>query len=212
MKAVIGGTALQEFVEESESFKDDVVFLNRHNGMWNRGLPPHKIDYKANIRMLSELDVTSIIAVFAVGSLRKKHKPGDILIPSSFIDFTKKRESTFFDDEIHHETMGKEIFHYPPSLLDIDAHIGGTYVCIEGPRFSTVAESKMFRIWGGDIIGMTMVPECVLAKEAGMLYTPICVVTDYDCWLEHDVTFEMVQEVMAENEQKMIETVRTLLS
>ena len=222
--AVIGGTALQHFVEEDTQFKDDVVFLNRHNGMWNRGVPPHKIDYKANIRMLSELDVTEIIAVFAVGSLCHEHKPGDIIIPDSFLDFTKNRESTFFDDEIHHQTMGKEIFHLPQSVFDIDAHIGGTYVCIEGPRFSTLAESKMYKMLGGTLVGMTMVPECTLAMEAGIKYTPICVVTDFDCWIHdrnsadmhveppEDVTYEMVQEVMKENEQKMIEVVRTMLS
>jgi len=222
--AVIGGTALQDFVEENEHFKEDVVFLNRHNGMWKRSVPPHKIDYRANIRMLAELDITEIIAVFAVGSLSHEHKPGDIIIPDSFLDFTKNRESTFFDDEIHHQTMGKEIFHLPPSVFDIDAHIGGTYVCIEGPRFSTLAESKMFQKLGGTLVGMTMVPECVLAMEAGIKYTPLCIVTDYDCWIHdrnsrdvnvappEDVTYEMVQEVMAANEAKMIETVRVMLS
>ncbi|QGA53491.1 S-methyl-5'-thioadenosine phosphorylase [Sulfolobus sp. E5-1-F] len=186
-----------------------VAFLPRH-GRRHR-IPPHKINYRANIWALKELGVRWVISVSAVGSLRMDYKPGDFVIPDQFIDMTKKRDYTFFDGPVvAHVSMADPFCNSLRKLvletakeLNIRAHESGTYICIEGPRFSTRAESKIWReVYKADIIGMTLVPEVNLACEAQMCYATIAMVTDYDVFAEIPVTAEEVTRVMAENTEK----------
>jgi 5'-methylthioadenosine phosphorylase len=186
-----------------------IAFLPRHG----RGhtIPPHRINSRANIWALRELGVTRIIAPSAVGSLKREYKPGEIAIPDQFIDFTKRRESTFYDGgEICHISVADP---FCSDLSHIATHCGTklknivhpkvTYVCIEGPRFSTRAESQLFRkVLGADIIGMTIVPECVLAREAQICYVSISAITDYDVWSESLVTSKAILELLNKNVER----------
>lgn len=177
-----------------------IAFLARH-GRGHR-YPPHKIPYKANIWTFKMLGVKVIIAVSAVGSLRPDYKPGDFVIPHQFIDMTKNREYTFYDGPgACHIQIGLEPFTEELRQLLIEesrkvntTHDKGVYICIEGPRFSTYAESRVWRdVFGADIIGMTLIPEVILARELGMCYVALTVVTDYDIFvpekpvIAHDV-------------------------
>lgn len=151
-----------------------------------------------------------MIAINAVGSLKEEYKPGDIVIIDQFIDFTKKREYTFYNGpKVAHVSMAdpfcpelRKIFIETAKELNLPVHERGTYVCIEGPRFSTRAESRMFRQFA-DVIGMTLVPEVNLARELGMCYVNISTVTDYDVWAEKPVDAQEVLRVMKENEEKV---------
>ena len=180
-----------------------VVFLARH-GRSHTYLPT-EVPYRANIYAFKSLGVKYILSVSAVGSLQESAKPLDMLIPDQFIDRTRHRQDTFFGDGIvAHITFAKPIC---PALADILAttaeslslegstiHRGGAYLCIEGPAFSTKAESQLYRSWGAQAIGMTNVTEAKLAREAEIAYATLALVTDYDCWHEtHDsVTVDMV--------------------
>ncbi|RLE57670.1 MAG: S-methyl-5'-thioadenosine phosphorylase [Thermoprotei archaeon] len=187
-----------------------VAFLPRH-GRGHR-VPPHRVNYRANIWALHQLGVKRIVAVSAVGSLREDYKPGDFVLPDQFIDMTKRRDYTFYEGPVvAHVQIGLEPF--CPELrkivletaraLGITIHERGTYICIEGPRFSTLAESRIWKeVFKCDIIGMTLVPEINLARELGMCYVSICMVTDYDIWAERIVTAEEVVRVMKENVEK----------
>ncbi len=186
-----------------------VAFLPRH-GRGHR-IPPHRINYRANIWALKMLGVKWIISVSAVGSLREDYKPGDIVVPDQFIDMTKKREYTFFDQGVvAHISMADPFCeHLRKYLIETAKELGyrvhgkGTYICIEGPRFSTRAESRIWRdVFKADIIGMTLVPEVNLACEAQLCYATLALVTDYDVWAEHPVTAEEVARVMQENTEK----------
>ncbi|MEM4767666.1 MAG: S-methyl-5'-thioadenosine phosphorylase [Saccharolobus sp.] len=186
-----------------------VSFLPRH-GRRHR-IPPHKINYRANIWALKELGVKWVISVSAVGSLRMDYKPGDFVVPDQFIDMTKKREYTFFDGPVvAHVSMANPFCTHLSKLiietakeLNITVHEGGTYICIEGPRFSTRAESRIWReVYKADIIGMTLVPEVILACEMQMCYSTLAMVTDYDVFAEVPVTADEVTRVMAENTEK----------
>ena len=183
-----------------------IAFLPRHG----RGhkIPPHKINYRANIWALKSLGVKWVIAVSAVGSLRMDYKPGELVVPDQFIDMTKKREYTFFDGpKVAHVSMAYPFCnHLRKSLysvtrnLGIQVHDNGTYICIDGPRFSTVAESRVWKnVFKADIIGMTLVPEINLACEMQMCYATLAMVTDYDVWAEKPVTAEEVERVMTSN-------------
>ncbi len=186
-----------------------VAFLPRH-GRGHR-LPPHRINYRANIWAFKELGVTRVISVSAVGSLREDYRPGDFVCTDQFIDMTKKREYTFYDGPVvAHVSMAdpfcpelRKVCLEAAKREDITVHERGTYVCIEGPRFSTRAESRLWRQMGADIIGMTLVPEVVLAREARMCFVNIAMVTDYDVWAEKPVTAQEVARVMAENIEKV---------
>lgn len=186
-----------------------VAFLPRH-GRGHR-IPPHRINYRANIWALKSLGVKWIVSVSAVGSLREDYRPGDMVVPDQFIDMTKKREYTFFDgpvvahvsmadpfcEQLRQEiiTVGKE--------LGFRIHERGTYICIEGPRFSTRAESRIWKdVFKADIIGMTLVPEVNLACEAQICYATIALVTDYDVWADKPVTAEEVTRVMKDNTER----------
>ena len=185
-----------------------VAFLPRHGK--GHVIPPHMINYRANIWAFKALGVKRIIAVSAVGSLREDYKPGDFVIPDQFIDFTKNRIYTFFDGRlVAHVSMAdpfcpelREVAITTAKDLGIPVHEKGTYVCIEGPRFSTRAESRLYKSWGADIIGMTLVPEVNLAREAQICYVTIAMITDYDVWAEKPVTAEEVVRVMRENVEK----------
>ena len=185
-----------------------IAFIPRHG----RGhtIPPHRINSRANIWALRELGVTRIIAPSAVGSLRQEYKPGEIAIPDQFIDFTKSREYTFYDGgEICHISIADP---FCDDLRNIAIHCATksknivhpkvTYVCIEGPRFSTRAESQLFQVLRAGIIGMTLVPECVLAREAQICYVSISAITDYDVWSESPVNSKDILEQLNKNVQK----------
>ena len=185
-----------------------VAFLPRH-GRGHR-IPPHKINYRANIWALKSLGVKWVISVSAVGSLREDYKPGDLVVPDQFIDMTKSREYSFFDGpRVAHVSMADPFCeHLREELLASAKGLGfrihdkGTYLCIEGPRFSTRAESRLWRSWGADIIGMTLVPEVNLACEAQLCYATLALVTDYDVWADKPVTAEEVARTMSENVEK----------
>lgn len=172
----------------------EVVFVPRH-GPDHQSSPTHT-NYRANIQTFSDLNVTHIIATNACGSLKEEIDRGDFIIPSQFIDFTKRRINTFHDDfsqGMHHEVMAdpfdkslSELLYSVAVDLGFRVHKDKTMVTIEGPRFSTRAESKMFIAWGADIINMTVATEAALAKEAMIPYAVVAMSTDYDCWKEDE--------------------------
>jgi len=169
-----------------------IAFINRHGPSHRFG--PSDVPFAANIFALKQLGVHSIIASGAVGSLQDEIAPGDLVIVDQFIDKTFKRQSTFFDDygavhcEMAQPTCGRlrESLRRTADPMDIKIHAQGTYVCMEGPQFSTRAESLMHRAWGADLIGMTAMPEAKLAREAQMCYALVALASDYDCWRPHD--------------------------
>ena len=200
-----------------------VAFLPRHNR--NHTLLPSELPFRANIYAMKKLGVEYIISASAVGSLKEEVKPLDMVVPDQFIDRTKNRASTFFGEGIiAHIAFGDPICNNLAQILadaidslnlpDVTLHRGGTYVCMEGPAFSTKAESNLYRSWDATVIGMTNLTEAKLAREAEIAYTTLALVTDYDCWHpEHDsVTVEMVVgnlQKNAVNAQKVIqETVK----
>jgi 5'-methylthioadenosine phosphorylase len=182
----------------------DVVFVPRH-GNSHQHSPTH-INYRANIQTLKDLKITHIIATNACGSLKEEIQRSDFIIPSQFIDFTKHRTNTFHDDfsqGMFHEVMADPFDKSLSNLLysvavdlGFRVHKDKTLVTIEGPRFSTRAESKMFILWGADIINMTVATEAALAKEAGIPYAVIAMSTDYDCWKE-DEDMPVWQDILA---------------
>ena len=192
---------------KTKSGENEIFFLSRHG----RGhlISPSEINYRANIYALKFLGVDWIISVSAVGSLKEEIVPGMIVLPDQFIDFTKQRKSTFFDEGIvAHVSMAKPISEKLSShladackLLDINFKMGGTYVCIEGPQFSSLAESNFYRSLGADVIGMTNMPEAKLAREAEICYSTLALSTDYDCWHEEheSVTVDQVIDTMNNN-------------
>jgi len=192
----------------------NVAFMPRHGK--KHTIPPHLINFRANIWAFKELGVKRIIAPSAVGSLKEEFEPGHFALPSQFIDFTKSRKGTFSEDgKVIHISVADP---FCPELQNvilnitkkekIQMHENCTYVCIEGPRFSTKSESRFFRTTGADIIGMTLVPECQLAREAQICYVSISTVTDYDVWAEKPVTAKEVMETLAKN----VETTKKILT
>lgn len=192
-----------------------IAFLPRHGK--GHKIPPHMINYRSNIWVLKELGVKRIIAPSAVGSLNYDYRPGDIMLPDQFIDFTKNRNYSFFDgSQVCHISMAdpfcidlRRMATKCLNNMDIRFHSKGTYICIEGPRFSTRSESKMFRdIFHADIIGMTLVPECILARESEICYLSISTITDFDVWAEQPVSSKEIIETLHKN----VETTRTIIS
>jgi len=165
----------------------DIALLNRHGP--GHMVPPSAVNYRANIYALKKLGCTHIIASGAVGSLREKIRPKDLVIPDQIIDKTFRREPTFFDSlSVHVEfaqpfcqVLRKHLLSCADAVKTT-VHDAGTYVCMEGPAFSTRAESEMHRLWRGDLIGMTCMPEAKLAREAEIAYALVCLPSDYDCW------------------------------
>ena len=184
-----------------------MAFLPRH-GVGHR-ITPSEINYRANIWALKSIGVETVIGVSAVGSMKEEIAPGDLVVPHQFIDRTKGRPSTFFGGGI----VGHVAFADPvcQALADVVSkgaattgarvHQGGTYICMEGPQFSTRAESNLYRTWGVDVIGMTNIPEAKLAREAELCYSTVALATDYDCWheTEEDVSVEAILEIMHKN-------------
>jgi 5'-methylthioadenosine phosphorylase len=189
-----------------------IAFLPRHG--LNHNLSPSKINYRANIEALKKLNVQNIISVSAVGSLREDFKPSEFVLVDQFIDRTFIRNKSFFDDDcVVHIPMAspicdnlKKISSKALKKLKLNFHSGGTYICIEGPQFSTLAESNLYRSWGCDVIGMTNMPESKLAMEAGICYVSLSMVTDYDCWHKnHDsVTVDQIVKVMKKNSENAL--------
>ncbi|MHB1703847.1 MAG: S-methyl-5'-thioadenosine phosphorylase [bacterium] len=187
-----------------------LVFLPRH-GKGHRILPS-EINYAANIYALKVSGVKKVISVSAVGSLKKEIKPGDMVIVDQFFDFTKNRKSTFFGGGIvAHVSMAEPVCPYLRKILiescknlNVACHEGGAYICIEGPQFSTKAESFFYKNNGFDIIGMTNATEAKFAKEAELCYATIAMATDYDCWHEEEenVTADMIIKILLENAEK----------
>ncbi len=187
----------------------EVIFLARHGK--RHEYPPHRVNYRANIWALKELGVERIIAVSAVGIINPKISPGDFVIIDQFIDFTKQRPFTFYD--------GPEVYHvdftqpYCPEIrsviieaakkLNIHVHEKGVYVCTEGPRYETPAEINMFKLLGADVVGMTNVPECVLARELCICYAAICIGTNYAAGMQSKLTSDEVVEMMKEKEEEL---------
>ena len=190
-----------------------VAFLPRHGK--KHTIRPTDVNSRANIFALKKLGVQRILASSTVGSLKEEYKPSDIVFVDQFIDRTTKREQSFYTEkQVCHisvaEPMCPEVRRTLTAVakdLGISAHSTGTYVCIEGPRFSTKAESKMFRSWGADVVGMTLVPECVLAREAELCYATIATVTDYDVWKDHPVCVDDIVRTMRSN----IENVKRII-
>ena len=182
-----------------------LAFLPRHGK--KHTIRPTDVNSRANIAALKQLGVECILASSTVGSLKEEYKPGDIVFIDQFIDRTTRREQSFFTEgKVCHisvaEPMCPELRKNLIAIAKnnkISHHETGTYVCIEGPRFSTKAESKMYRGWGADVVGMTLVPECVLAREAEVCYANIAMVTDYDVWKDHTVCVDDIVKTMKAN-------------
>ena len=200
---------------EAKIDNNQIFFLPRHS----RGhkINPSNINFRANIDALKQLGVTDILSVSAVGSLKEELEPGKFVLVDQFIDRTFARVKTFFDKEIvAHVSMAKPV---SPGLIraceatlkkiNLKYQVGGTYLVMEGPQFSSLAESKLYRSWGCDVIGMTNMPEAKLAREAEIRYASVAMVTDYDCWHEDhdDVSVDQVIKTLignADNARKMI--------
>jgi len=197
-----------------------LLFLPRH-GRGHR-YAPHRINYRANVFALKKLGAEQVLSVSAVGSLKESLHPGDFVLVDQFIDRTRNRAGTFFDDFglVAHVGFGDPI-DAALQRATADAaraagaslHVGGTYVCMDGPQFSTRAESQLYRSWGAAVIGMTNLPEAKLAREAELPYATLAMVTDYDCWhtSEEAVTVEAVIRVLQGNVTRAREVVRNLV-
>jgi 5'-methylthioadenosine phosphorylase len=191
----------------------DVAIMPRHGS--NHSYSPSKVPFRANVWAFKKLGVTKIISVNAVGSLKEELKPGDFVFTDQFIDRTTKRDQTFYESgQVAHISVAdpfcsslRAILISNAKKLGMGLHESGTCVVIEGPRFSTRAESVLFKSWGADTVNMTLVPEVILAREAEICYANIAMVTDYDAWKDHAVTNTDVLAVMKGN----IEKVRKLL-
>lgn len=198
-----------------------LAFLPRH-GRGHRILPS-EINFRANLYALKKLGCEWVISVSAVGSMKEHIAPGDVVIVDQFIDRTKQRPSTFFGDGcVGHISFADPICsHLAAHLADaaestgrVKVHRGGTYICIEGPQFSTRAESFLYRSWGVDVIGMTNVPEAKLAREAELCYATLALPTDYDCWHEEEeaVSVEAVIETLKKNVEKAKEILKATIA
>jgi len=193
----------------------DVVLIARH-GREHR-IPPTQVNFRANIQALKDQGCSHILATTACGSLREKIARGDLVILDQFIDFTRLRKISFFEmfepGDMKHTPMAdpfseelRKILIETAKELNLKYHKTGTVVTIEGPRFSTRAESNMFRIWGADVINMSIAPETILANEAGIPYAAVAMSTDYDCWKEDEapVTWEEILEIFGKNVSNVI--------
>lgn len=228
MIGIIGGTGVYDIVKKSESEitktieteygtvdvyllkidGKDVAFLPRHSK--GHSHPPHKINYKANISALKSIGVNQIIATNSVGSINPDMKPGDFVVVDDFIDFTVLRDRTFYDDKVVHIDMSEPYCNRMRSVIDScgDVINYGTYVCSEGPRFETPAEIKMYKTLGGDLVGMTGLPELVLAREKNMCYSSICIVSNYGAGISNEkLSMEEVLDIMNEKSEELLDLI-----
>jgi len=190
----------------------EAIILSRHGR--KHSIMPTNVPNQANIQALKDQGCTHILASSAAGSLREEIKPGDFVIVDQFIDRTTKRKSTFYEkDHVCHIPMAepfcdnlRKLLYESAKELKLKAHEKGTVITIEGPRFSTRAESYMFRSWKADVINMSTVPECVLAREAGICYAVVVMSTDYDCWKESEeaVDIQMVLKTFKQNAENVV--------
>ncbi|MDR2873720.1 MAG: S-methyl-5'-thioadenosine phosphorylase [Methanobrevibacter sp.] len=186
----------------------DIAFIPRHKV--GHKVPPHKINYRANIYALKQLGVNQIIATNAVGSIKMDISPGSLVLPDDFIDLSYKRERTFYDDEVIHTDFTQPYCNRLREIISKQGNLinSGVYVCIEGPRFETPSEIKMFQKIGGDLVGMTGLPEVVLARERGICYSSICIVSNYATSLsENELTIDEVYEIMELKKTEIIEII-----
>ncbi|MFW5831801.1 MAG: S-methyl-5'-thioadenosine phosphorylase [Prolixibacteraceae bacterium] len=194
----------------------EVAVLSRHGR--DHSIPPSQVNNRANIWAIQQLECTHILATTACGSLKEEIQRGDVIIPDQFIDFTRHRGITFFDKfeegNLRHTPMAepfdknlRTLLVESASVLGFSFHSSGTVITIEGPRFSTRAESNMFRTWGADVINMSVAPECILANELDIPYAAVALSTDYDCWKtdEAAVTWEEVLKVFNKNVENVIQ-------
>ncbi|MBE6502078.1 MAG: S-methyl-5'-thioadenosine phosphorylase [Methanobrevibacter thaueri] len=228
MIGIIGGSGVYEITQKADSctkklvqtdygdvevsllemFGKKVAFIPRHAS--GHSIPPHKINFRANIDALKNVGVTKIIATNSVGSMNEDMPPGSFVIPDDFLDFSQDRVKTFYEDKVVHIDVTEA---YCPSLRDVLAQsgeviLGGTYVCTEGPRFETPAEIRMFKMLGGDLVGMTGVPEVTLAREREICYNSICIVSNYASGISPDeLTIDEVFEMVAKKEPELLELI-----
>lgn len=228
MIGIIGGSGVYEITEKADEctkqlvktdygevevsildiFNKKVAFIPRHAS--GHSIPPHKINFRANIDALKNVGVTKIIATNSVGSMNLEMPPGSFVIPDDFLDFSQDRKKTFYEDKVVHIDVTEA---YCPQLRDVladcgDVILGGTYVCTEGPRFETPAEIKMFKMLGGDLVGMTGVPEVTLAREREICYNSICIVSNYASGIsEEELTIDEVFEMIKQKEAELLELI-----
>jgi 5'-methylthioadenosine phosphorylase len=194
----------------------EIVLIARHGR--DHTIPPTQVNYRANIQALKDQGCSHILATTACGSLREEIGRGDFIILDQFIDFTRLRKISFFDEfppgDAKHTAMAypfsedlRKILIETAKELNLRYHEKGTVVTIEGPRFSTRAESEMFRIWGADVINMSIAPETILANEAGIPYAAVAMSTDYDCWKDDEapVTWDEILEIFGKNVNNVID-------
>jgi 5'-methylthioadenosine phosphorylase len=200
----------------------EIVILSRHG--WHHTIPPSKVNNRANIFALKNTGCTHIITTTACGSLREEIGRGDLVIPDQFIDFTRHRSITFFEEfepgKMNHTPMAdpfdknlRDLIILKAGKIGLKIHESGTLITIEGPRFSTRAESRMFRSWGADVINMSVAPEVTLANELGIPYAAIAMSTDYDCWKEDEapVSWEEVIAVFNSNVSKVMRLLQEVI-
>lgn len=232
--AVIVGTGVTEQFELGKRtvvrtpYGSASAYLSRNGQFWiiprhgpQHTLPPHRINYRANVAALSKLGVESVVAVCAVGSMKEDFLPGQLGLVDQFIDFTRSRKSTFFDKKVVHTDMTHPYSREVDSAileaarrLAVGLRSGLVYVCVDGPRYETAAEIKMFRALGGDVVGMTGVPEAVLANEAGLRYSTVVVATNWAAGIRARVSHDEVLAVMREQAstvKKLLEETVNLL-
>ena len=228
MIGIIGGSGVYEITNKADSstskvvktdygevevsildiFSKKVAFIPRH--AQGHSIPPHKINYRANIDALKSVGVTKIIATNSVGSMNEDMPPGSFVIPDDFLDFSQNRAKTFYEDAVVHVDVTQP---YCASLRDVlnqsgDVILGGTYVCTEGPRFETPAEIKMFKMLGGDLVGMTGLPEVTLAREREICYNSICIVSNYASGISNSqLTIDEVFEMLKVKEVELLEII-----
>ena len=228
MIGIIGGSGVYEITNKADSstskvvktdygevevsildiFSKKVAFIPRH--AQGHSIPPHKINYRANIDALKSVGVTKIIATNSVGSMNEDMPPGSFVIPDDFLDFSQNRAKTFYEDAVVHVDVTQP---YCASLRDVlnqsgDVILGGTYVCTEGPRFETPAEIKMFKMLGGDLVGMTGLPEVTLAREREICYNSICIVSNYASGISNSqLTIDEVFEMLKVKEVELLELI-----
>ena len=228
MIGIIGGTGVYDIVDKADSMRKEdveteygnvevsilnidgknVAFLPRHSA--GHSYPPHKINYKANISALEKLGVSEIIATNSVGSLNEDIGPGAFVIVDDFIDFTVLRDKSFFDDSVVHTDMTEPYCNRLREILISTGDVvpNGTYVCTEGPRFETPAEIRMFKKMGGDVVGMTGLPEVVLAREKNMCYSSICIVSNYGAGISPDkLCMEEVLDIMNDKSSELLDLI-----
>lgn len=230
MKAIIGGTGVYDTGHNTTIKKvktkyeeveldiiniegEDIVFLARHGK--GHSAPPHLINYRANMMALKELGVKYIYGTAAVGSCNENYIPGDVVVIKDFIDFTKLRPMTFFEggnEPVKHVDMSdpycknlREKFYNESKKHELEIKGDAVYVCTEGPRFETGAEIRMYKSLGGDVVGMTNVPEVVLAKELGMCYSTIGIITNWCTGISGEIELHDIQGAMNRNKEKITE-------